>query len=215
MTTKRLSRRDFLKTAGVTLGASVLACSGLGYAASIPPEIETPELSYAKDNDMNKRILVTYATRAGSTVEVAAAIGEALSKRGFAVDVKPVKEKPSLANYQAVLMGSAIRAGNWLPEAVDFVKTNQQALNKMPAALFTVHMNNTGDDDASRAARLAYLQTVRPLLNQAEEIYFAGKMDFARLSFLDRLIVTIMARGIEADRRDWNKIRNWVPAILA
>lgn len=214
MTTKRLSRRDFLKTAGVTLGASVLACSGLGYAASIPPEIETPELSYAKDNDMNKRILVTYATRAGSTVEVAAAIGESLSKCGFAVDVKPVKEKPSLANYQAVLMGSAIRMGSWLPEAVDFVKANQPALNKMPTAIFTVHMNNTGEDDASRTARLAYLDAVRPLLNQAEEVYFAGKMDFARLSFLDRLVAG-MVKAVEADQRDWDKIRNWVPAIFA
>lgn len=208
------SRRDFLKTAGITLGASALACSGLGYAASIPPEIETPELSYAKDNAMNKKILVTYATRAGSTVEVAAAIGESLSKRGFAVDVKPVKEKPNLANYQAVLMGSAVRMGSWLPEAVDFVKANQQALNKMPVAIFTVHMNNTGEDDTSRAARLAYLNAIRPLLNQADEVYFAGKMDFVRLSFLDRLVAG-MVKAVEADRRDWGKIRNWTPAIFA
>ena len=43
---------------------------------------------------MNNRILVTYATRAGSTAEVAAAIAETLAARGYAVDVKPVKEKP-------------------------------------------------------------------------------------------------------------------------
>ena len=214
MKKQTFSRRDFLKAAGITLGASALACSGLGYAASIPPEIETPELSYAKDHAMNKKILVTYATLAGSTVEVAAAIGEALSKRDLAVEVKPVKEKPNLANYQAILMGSAVRMGSWLPEAVDFVKTNQQALNKMPVAIFTVHMNNTGEDDESRAARLAYLDAVRPLLNQAEEVYFAGKLDFASLSFLDQLVVK-MVKGVEADRRDWDKIRNWVPAILA
>lgn len=214
MSTKRFSRRDFLKTAGITLGASALACSGLGYAASIPPKVETPELSYAKDSAMNKKILVTYATRAGSTAEVAVAIGEALNKRGFAVDVKPVKEKPNIANYQAVLMGSAVRMGSWLPEAADFVKTNQMALQKIPVAIFTVHMNNTGEDDKSRAARLAYLEAVRPLLNQAEEVYFAGKLDFASLSFLDRLVVT-MVKGVEADRRDWDKIRNWTPAIFA
>jgi menaquinone-dependent protoporphyrinogen oxidase len=208
------SRRDFLKVAGVTLGASALTCSGLGYAATRTPEFETPELSYAKDNVMNNRILVTYATRAGSTVEVAAAIGESLNKRGFAVDVKPVNEKPKLANYQAVLMGSAVRMGSWLPEAVDFVKTNQQALNKMPVALFTVHLLNTGDDEASRNTRTAYLDIVRPLLNQAEEVYFAGKMDFARLSFLDKFIAG-MVKAVEADQRDWDKIRNWAPAIFA
>lgn len=58
---------------------------------------------------MNQRILVTYATRAGSTAEVAAAIGESLAARGYAVEVKSVKEKPGVAGYSAVVLGSAIR----------------------------------------------------------------------------------------------------------
>lgn len=73
---------------------------------------------------MNKCILVNYATRAGSTAEIAAAIAETLSARGYAVDVKLVKEKPVLDGYIAVVPGSAIRMGNWLPEAVDVVKAN-------------------------------------------------------------------------------------------
>jgi len=83
----------------------------------------------------------------------------------------------------------------------------------MPVALFTVHMLNTGDDEASRTARLAYLNAVRPLLNGAEEVYFEGKMDFSRLSFLDRFIAN-MVKAVEADRRDWAKIRAWVPVAL-
>jgi menaquinone-dependent protoporphyrinogen oxidase len=104
--------------------------------------------------------------------------------------------------------------GSCLPEAVEFVKPNQQALKKMHVALFTDHMLNTGDDEASRTARLAYLDTVRPLLNQPEEVYFAGKMDFSRLSFLDRFIAG-MVKAVEDDQRDWDKIRNWSPAIFA
>ncbi len=214
MNRNTLSRRDFLKVAGVGLGATALTCSGLGYAATYSPEIETPELIYGKENPMNKGILVTYATRAGSTVEVAAAIGETLSARGFAVDIKPVKDQPRLDGYQAVIMGSAIRMGQWLPEAVDFVKANQQALNRMPTTLFTVHMLNIGDDEQSRANRLAYLNTVRPLLQKADEVYFAGKMDFSRLSFLDRFI-SGMVKVQEQDRRDWDNIRNWAQTILA
>ncbi len=213
MSTKSLSRRDFLKVAGLTLAATTVTCSGLGYAATRSPEIEHPELIYGKENPMNKRILVTYATRAGSTVEVAAAIGETLSARGFAVDVKPVKDQPRLDGYQAVVMGSAIRMGSWLAEAVDFIKNNQQALNRMPVALFTVHMLNIGDDEQSRTNRLAYLNTVRPLLQKADEVYFAGKMDFSRLSFLDRFI-SGMVKVQEEDRRDWGNIRNWAQTIL-
>jgi hypothetical protein len=120
MTTKHLSRRDFLKIAGLTLAVTTVTCSGLGYAATRTPDVETPELVFEKDNTMNNRILITYATRAGSTPEIAAAIAESMSQRGFAVDVKSVKERPSIQGYQAVLMGSAIRMGSWLPEAVDF-----------------------------------------------------------------------------------------------
>lgn len=163
---------------------------------------------------MNKRILVTYATRAGSTVEVAAAIGEAIITRGFEVDVKPVKEKPSLNGYQAVLVGSAIRMGNWMPEAIEFVKVNQGALNQMPVALFTVHMLNREDDEESRANRLAYLKDVRPLLKPAEEVFFAGKFDMSRLSFLDRMISKTV-KAVDEDCRDWDKIRSWAQAVFA
>ncbi len=161
---------------------------------------------------MNRRILVTYATRAGSTAEIAQAIAETLAQRGYAVDVKPVKERPAVNGYSAVVVGSAIRMGNWLPEAVEFVKANQAALNALPTALFTVHMLNTGDDETSQAARAAYLNAVRPLLNSAETAYFEGKMDFSRLSFLDRTVAK-MVKAVEADRRDWGKIKHWAGAL--
>jgi menaquinone-dependent protoporphyrinogen oxidase len=210
---KKYSRRDFLKVAGLTLATTTVTCSGLGYAATRVTEADNPVLRFGKDDSMNNRILVTYATRAGSTAEIAAAIGKSLSERGFTVDVKPVKDKPSLNGYQAVIMGSAIRMGNWLPEALDFVKANQSTLKALPVALYTVHMLNTGDDETSRSARLAYLNNVRSLLNSAEEVYFTGKMDFSRLSFLDRFIAN-MVKAVESDQRDWEKIKQWSNTIL-
>lgn len=162
---------------------------------------------------MSRRILVAYATRAGSTAEIATAIARTLNERGFAVDVRPIKARPEISGYDAVIIGSAIRMGHWLPEAVDFVKANQAALNGVPVALFTVHMLNTGDDETSRANRAAYLDAVRPLINPAAEAYFAGAMNFARLSFLDRLIAR-MVGAVEEDRRDWTAIKAWAEEML-
>ena len=210
----KISRRDFLEAAGLGLAVTTVACSGLGYAATRVPEVENPVYVFGKDDPMTKRILVTYATRAGSTAEIAATIGNTLSERGFSVDVKPVKDLSSLNGYQAAILGSAIRMGNWLPEAVEFVKTNQQALNQMPVSLFTVHMLNTGDDETSRSARLAYLNAVHPMLSSAEEVFFSGKMDFSRLSFMDRTIAK-MVKAVESDQRDWGKIRQWAKTTLS
>ena len=216
MTQKKLSRRDFLKAAGITLGASALTCSGLGYLATLPPEFDMIDTSLGEQDTMSKKILITYATKAGSTVEIAAVIGETLSKRGFAVDVKPVSENPSLDGYQAVLMGSAIRMGSWLPEAVDFVRQNQTALNQLPTSIFTVHMLNYRDDETSRAARQAYTAPVRELLPSVDEVFLRGKLDYKTLSFFDRMIAKAVANPNDppGDFRDWNQIRDWSQSIF-
>jgi flavodoxin len=99
-----------------------------------------------------KKILVAYATRAGSTVQVAEMIGQTLSATGVTVDVKPVKSVADLRDY-AVVVGSAIRMGQWLPEAVDLVKKNQARRNQVSTAIFTVHLLNRDDSAESRQAR--------------------------------------------------------------
>lgn len=213
MPKKAINRRGFLKLTGTTLAGTTLVCAGIGFAATRQPDLETPEMIFGKEETMNNRILITYATRAGSTVEIAAAIGKSLSERGWFVDIMPASENPSMDGYDSVILGSAIRMGSWLPEAVEFVKNNLEALNNMPVALFSVHMLNTGNDEISQLNRLAYLDKIRPLLNNPEEAYFEGSMDFSRLSFLDRQIAK-MVKSVEADNRDWEKIRNWIPEYL-
>lgn len=132
------------------------------------------------------KILVTYATRAGSTVAVAEKIGEALRANGATVDVRAVKDVRDVNGYAAVIIGSAIRMGGWLPEAVEFVKKNQARLSQRPTAFFTCHRLNTGDDMTSRQAREAYTAPVRQIVTPKTEIFFNGTMDYAKLNFLDR-----------------------------
>lgn len=163
---------------------------------------------------MRNRILIAYATRAGSTGEVAQVIGDVLRARGFRVDVRTLRSKPCPEDYQAALIGSAIRTGRWLPEAVAFVRHHQDALQRLPVALFTVHMHNTGDDPQSVANRLAYLDTVRPLLHPVAEVFFSGAIEPAKLSMLDRLMVRAVKAPV-GDFREWNKIRGWAQTVLA
>ncbi len=159
-----------------------------------------------------KKILVTFATRTGSTADVAETIGQTLSADGAVVDVKAVKSVTELKVYDAVVVGSAIRMGQWLPEAVEFVKKNQALLSKIPTAFFTVHLLNRDDSEASRLARQAYTAPVRQILAPQAQVFFDGKMDYARLSFIDRTIAKTVAKSTnsgEGDYRNWDVIRRW------
>lgn len=167
---------------------------------------------------MNKRLLIIYATRAGSTPEIAATLAETLAARGFHVEVKPVKAQPALSGYDAVILGSAIRIGNWLPEMVAYIQANQATLQRLPVGIFTAHILNTQDDETSRAARTAYTTPIHQLLTPVSEAFFVGKMDYATLSVFDRL----MAMAVEkqtgtppGDYRNWSHIRDWANQVLS
>ena len=201
-----ISRRRFLKIGCLTGAAAGLTLCGASALAPDPPPVQLSSYTYGAVA-INNRVLVAYATCTGSTVEVAAVIGEMLGARGFSVDVKPVHEKPPVADYQAVLIGSAVQHGHWLPEAIDFVKANRATLQRVPVALFCVHIQNMGNDAASRQKRLAYLNEVRPLVQIVDEGFFAGRFNRRGAAlllpgWLARLVPNI-------DLRNWESIRGW------
>lgn len=203
------NRRSFLKIAGA--GAAVIAVGGAVLAT------RTPTMDFYEvegTNAMTDKILITYASRCGSTGEVAEAIAQELIARGKAVDVQLMEHVDSLDGYAAVIVGSAIRMGQWLPEAKTFVEKFQPVLNELPNAFFTVHMLNTGDDEVSRTNRLAYLDSVRQILKPQQEVYFAGKIELARMSFFDRFISQMM-KATDRDQRDWSAIRHWGQTVFA
>ena len=87
---------------------------------------------------MSRKILVTYASRAGSTAEVAEAIGKILIDSRVQVDVMSMNDVKDLSSYQAVVAGSAIHKSRWLPEAMEFIKVHQAELSQKTFAIFTV-----------------------------------------------------------------------------
>lgn len=160
---------------------------------------------------MDEAILVTYASRFGSTQQVAEAIAQALEEEGCQVDLKPMRETPTVNGYRAVLLGSAVNHGKWLPESVEFVRAHQKALNRVPVALFTVHIANIGEDEKSHKSRLAYLDEVRPLLDPVDEVFFPGRFNRrGAAELIPRWIAWIVPN---IDLRKWDVIREWAHEI--
>ncbi len=213
MPTRTLSRRDFLKTAGLAVGAGVVACSGLTSVATYKPSVLMPESTFG-DQNVSKRILIAYASKGGSTAEVASAIGKTLAQNGARVDVTPIDKVTHLEDYQAVFVGSAIRTAKWLAEAANFVRENQPSLQRVPTVFFTVCMTMVEDTPETRARAAGFLEPVRKVLAPAAEGYFAGKVDPQRLSFLESTMLKLKSTPV-GDFRDWNKIRDWAQSTYA
>lgn len=161
---------------------------------------------------MTDRILVTYATRTGSTAEVADAIAGRLCEAGLSAEARPVTEVTSLDGYSGAVLGSAVRFASWLPEMTDFVSSNREALSAMPVAYFTMHMLALGDDPAAVAERAKYTAKARDLIMPTDEVFFEGMIDPARLSFFDRLAVRLVKSPV-GDRRDWDRIAAWTDRL--
>src|SRR3954451_8614065 len=62
-------------------------------------------------------VLVAYASKHGATTEIAEALGRDLRSRGIDADVKRAEEVGGFDDHEAVVLGSALYMGKWLPAA--------------------------------------------------------------------------------------------------
>jgi len=162
---------------------------------------------------MPNKVLIGYATKCGSTIEVAEAIGDTICQDGIKGEFCPMNKVADLSGYDGVILGSAIRMGQWLSAAKDFVKRHQDLLNQIPTAIFSVHILNLGDDPESEKERLAYTVLVKKMITPRDEAFFAGKIDPTQLNFFERLLFKAV-KSPPGVFRDWDKIRSWAGEIF-
>ncbi|MHB1016510.1 MAG: flavodoxin domain-containing protein [Coriobacteriia bacterium] len=213
-----MDRREFVRVGACGGALAVLTltvgCAPSGAGVSDEPSVDTPSFEYGEENGMSKRVLVAYATRTGSTTGVAEAIGRTLGERGYAVDVKPLREKPSPGGYDAVVMGSAINGAAWLPEAMSWLESNTTVLRDVPTAAFCVHSMNGGSDEKQTRKRTAYLDKVRSAVKPVAEGFFLGRGPSADdSSLIARWAFKTFGGTAEGDARDWDKIKAWAEGL--
>jgi menaquinone-dependent protoporphyrinogen oxidase len=160
---------------------------------------------------MEMRILVAHASRHGATRVIATVVARVLERAGHAVDVLHVGEVGHLAEYDAVVVGSAVYHRHWLEEATTFVRTNREVLATRPVWLFS--SGPLGSTPAVAPVELPELQrTVGP----RGHAVFPGALEVDRLSRRERLLRRLprARRALpEGDFRDWDEIDRWAQDV--
>jgi menaquinone-dependent protoporphyrinogen oxidase len=165
------------------------------------------------------RILVGYASRYGSTEQIAERIAADLRRPGFAVDLRPLREVADTKVYDAFVIGSAVYIGAWLKEATDFVDQQRMNLSTRPLWLFSSGPLGVVTDDAQASevrtrAVNAKVAALKDELGAREHHVFYGALERDRLHFGDKLIASMpVFPGSFGDFRNWSEIDAWAAQI--
>ncbi len=186
---------------------------------------------------MNK-ILVTYATNAGSTAKIAEAVAAELGKNA-AVETLPLEKVTSLEPYSAVVLGAPMIVG-WHRGALAFLKRNRAALGQKPLAIFVtcVNLTQTGetslegvplfiDEKLPKApknpARLGfkenystpknYLSPILKLVKPVSIGLFGGSLQYFSMKWWQMPFVLLVIQAMPGDKRNWKAISEWAGQV--
>jgi menaquinone-dependent protoporphyrinogen oxidase len=152
---------------------------------------------------MNGSVLVAYATKRGSTPEVAEMVATTLREQGFEVELREAAAVEDVDRYSGIVLGGALYMGRWQADAQNFLRRHRRVLATLPFAAFGMGPRTLEEHDiASSWTQLAHELAKAPEVVPVSVAIFGGVVDPAKLRFpLNRMPAT--------DARDWEEIRSW------
>ncbi|MBN1760735.1 MAG: hypothetical protein JW863_20570 [Chitinispirillaceae bacterium] len=120
-----MHRREAIRTGLAGIGTLVLS--------------KTAEAFRLADAAPQKQWAILYGSQCGSTKDAATWINEGL---GEIADVIDVDTDPTVTDYEGIILGGWIQAGNLVRNVKDFINANKEVLQPRIHGLFTVCGNN-------------------------------------------------------------------------
>jgi len=158
---------------------------------------------------MDARVLLVVASRHGATREIADTAADVLRERGAVVDVAAPGEAPGVTGYDAVIVGSAVYTGHWLPAARAYVERESRALATRHVWFFSSGLAGQPAAAANSPHEIAAMVTS---VGAHGHRSFRGRLDVSVLSFAERAIIA-GARARAGDHRDLAAVRRWADEV--
>lgn len=159
-------------------------------------------------------VLVAYASKRGSTAEIAETVAATLRRAGLSVECEEAGEVRTLDPYDAVVIGSAVYMKRWRGDARHFVKKHRRALRKMPFWVFSTGPVGDPAKDNSDWSEPPKLVATLEEMGVRGHVVFGGSVPREPHGLMEKA----MAEGTPEeyrDRRDWERIRAWAEGVAA
>ena len=163
---------------------------------------------------METRVLVAYASKHGTTAEIAGKIGDTLKQAGLQVDVLTVKSVKDPASYKAFVLGSAVYIAMWRKEMAQFVQKNEKLLSGRPVWIFSSGPMGEGDPTELLhgwrfpEAQRSLIQSIKP----RDVALFHGAIDIKKMNLFEKWVLKSV-KAPTGDFRDWDAINKWAAGI--
>lgn len=163
---------------------------------------------------MENKILITYATKYGSTGEIANKIKELLDKSSATIDLVPVDEVNEINQYTTVIVGSAVYMGQWRKNASRFLRKNVSALKDKNVWIFSSGPTGEGDPvELLKGWRMPKrLEKILDEIKPKEIKVFNGKLTKEKMNFFDKFIIDKVKAPV-GDFIDWQDVDRWANKI--
>lgn len=154
------------------------------------------------------RTLVAYASKHGSTEEVARSVGDLLRDAGHHVDIRDAAVVTDVDEYDGVVLGGSLYMGRWHGDARAFLRRHRPALEQRPLAVFalgplTLEEHQVAGSRKQLDRALAHLGVSPQLVT-----VFGGEVDPDKLRFPFNHMQ-------KSDARDWSAIQAWAGEVAA
>ncbi|MCP3874526.1 MAG: hypothetical protein GY699_15395 [Desulfobacteraceae bacterium] len=211
-----MTRRQFIVNYSLAVGAMMGAGAiPFGLVPIKPAFAEDIKFIESNCDNRGKKILVAYESYCGSTSEVAQTIADVFCNQGANVDLRHIETIKDVSSYDGAVIGSAVKSASWYPNAIAFVKENQNDLKHIPVAYFLTCLALYYDTPETQELAKSYFN---PVLNAVPQVKpkeiqsFAGMLDYSKMNMIFRMVMKSKMkkqRIPEGDFRDFNKIESW------
>ena len=168
------------------------------------------------------KILITYSSGYGATKEIAEEVAKIIdSHNEFAVEIKSIDECKAIEEYDAIVVGSSVRADRPLANTRDFIAEHRYELTKKRVALFVVSITASTPQgvDIAKSDLSTHLLDRFPWISPISIAAFGGRINFEKLNpVMQSLVQNVMKeKGLNSngsfDARNWEDIRSWAKQL--